>query len=68
MDSIWLYEILGKYWGVVKANTKEEAEQKVIETYKKHDTEYDEYRPILIKSKEESNWFEDCPDVLEVFR
>ncbi len=68
MENIWLYEILGESWGVVKAVTKEEAEQKVREAYKKHDTGYDEYRPILIKAKkEEPSWFADCPDVLEVY-
>lgn len=68
MDNIWLYEVFGEAWGVVKANTKEEAEQKVREAYKKHSIEYDEYRPVNIKSKEEDHcWFADCPDVWEVY-
>lgn len=67
MKNIWLYEILGESWGVVKADTKEEAEQKVREAYKKHDTGYDEDTPVIIKSKDNGNWFADAPDVIEVF-
>lgn len=54
--------------GVVRAENKEEAEQKVREAYKKHNTSFDEYRPIFIKAyNEENNWFADSPDVLEVY-
>lgn len=68
MEGLFLYEILGEAWGVVKAENKEEAEQKVREAYKKHDTSFDEYVPIIITSKEEENcWFSDSPDVLEVY-
>lgn len=67
MENIYLYEILGESWGVVKANNKEEAEQKVREAYKKHDTGYNEDTPVIIKDKDNSNWFADAPDVIEVF-
>jgi len=68
MDDIWLYEISGESWGVVKAETRESAKAKVREAYKKHDTQYCANTPIIIKSKEEDgNWFSDAPDVLEVF-
>ena len=68
MEGLFLYEILGEVWGVVKAENKEEAEQKVREAYKKHDTSFDEYAPIIITSKEEEScWFSDSPDVLEVY-
>lgn len=68
MENIWLYEILGESWGVVIAKDKNEAEEKVRNAYEKHDSLYDENRPIIIKSKEDTgNWFSDSPDVLEVF-
>ena len=68
MNNVWLYEILGESWGIVKATTKEEAEQKVREAYKKHDSYYDEYTPVIIKSKDEGgHWFADYPDVIEVY-
>ena len=71
MDNIYIYEILGESWGIVIASSKEEAEQKVRESYKKHDSDYDEYRPVYIMNKKEyeanNNWFKDSPDVLEVF-
>ena len=69
MENIWLYEVLGQAWGVVKALTKEEAEQKVKKAYMKHCNDFDEYIPIVVKSKEEEQgfWFTDCPDVLEVY-
>lgn len=67
MENIWLYEILGESWGVVKADTKEEAEKKVREAYKKHDTGYDEDATVIIKNKDNGNWFADAPDVIEVF-
>lgn len=68
MENLWLYEVLCEAWGVVKAENKEEAEQKVREAYKKHDTSFDEYTPIFIKAyNEENNWFSDSPDVLEVY-
>lgn len=54
--------------GVVIAKDKDEAEEKVRNAYEKHDSLYDENRPIIIKSKEDSgNWFSDSSDVLEVF-
>ena len=68
MENIWLYEIFGESWGVVKAKNKEEAEYKVKEAYRKHDTSFNEHTPIIIKSyNEENNWFPDSPDVLEVY-
>lgn len=71
MDDIYIYEILGESWGIVIASSKEDAEQKVREAYKKHDTNYDETRPIIIMDKKEytenNSWFKDSPDVLEVF-
>ena len=45
----------------------EEAEQKVREAYKKHDTGYNEDTPVIIKDKDNGNWFADAPDVIEVF-
>lgn len=68
MENLWLYEMFGEAWGVVKAENKEEAEQKVRDAYKKHDSSFDEYHPIIIKAyNEENNWFADSPDVLEVY-
>ena len=71
MDNIYMYEILGESWGIVIASSKEEAEQKVRESYKKHDSDYDEHSPVYIMDKKEyeanNNWFPDSPDVLEVF-
>ena len=68
MDNVWLYEVLGESWGVVKATTREEAERKVRDAYKKHDTCYNEDTSVIIKSKDEDNtWFTDCPDVIEVY-
>lgn len=68
MENIWLYEILGESWGVVIAENKQAAEEKVREAYKKHDSSYNENSLVIIKSKDEdNNWFSDSPDVLEVF-
>lgn len=68
MGNMWLYEIMGESWGIVIADSKEDAEQKVREAYKKHDSNYSEDTQVIIKNKnDEGNWFEDVPDVLEVF-
>lgn len=68
MDKIWLYEILGESWEVVIADTREAAEEKVRAAYRKHDSGFCEDTPIIIRSKEEEQcWFEDSPDVLEVY-
>lgn len=68
MENIWLYEIFGESYGIVIADNKEIAEEKVRNAYKKHDSLYNENTPIIIKSKDEDgNWFMDSPDVLEVF-
>ena len=69
MEDIYLYEIFGDTWGIVKANSKEEAEQKVRAAYKKHDSGYSEYTLVTIRSKDEEPncWFADSPDVLEVW-
>lgn len=65
---IWVYEIFGDVYGVVKAETKEEAEQKVRNAYKDHYTEFNGFHKIIIKSiYEDSRWFSDHPDVLEVY-
>ena len=29
MENIWLYEVLGESWGIVKAKSRKEAEEKV---------------------------------------
>lgn len=68
MENIWLYEILGDAWGIVIAKDKREAHEKVREAYLKHDTSFNKYTPIEIKTyNEENNWFEDSPDILEVY-
>lgn len=58
MEKLWLYEILGEAWGVVKADNKEEAEQKVQDAYKKHDTLFDEHRPIVRLEENKMNRYE----------
>ena len=69
MENIWIYEVWGESWGIVKANNKKEAEEKVRKAYRKHDTGWwDVSRVVVIKSiYEDNNWFSDCPDVLEVY-
>lgn len=68
MENIYLYEILGELWGVVIANSKEEAEKKVREAYQKHDSDYDEFTPVIITEKDkDGRWFADSPDVIEVW-
>ena len=69
MENIWIYEVWGESWGIVKANSRKEAEEKVREAYRKHDTGWwDESRTVIIKSiYEDDRWFPDCPDVLEVY-
>lgn len=69
MENIWLYEVWDESWGIVKANSRKEAEEKVREAYRKHDTSWwDESRTVIIKSiYEDDRWFPDCPDVLEVY-
>ena len=53
---------------MVKAETKVEAEQKVRNAYKDHYTEFNGFHKIIIKSiYEDSRWFSDHPDVLEVY-
>lgn len=69
MEKIYLYEILGESWGIVIADSKEQAKEKVKSAYQKHDTSYSEHTPVhIIKATEaENNWFSDSPDVLEVY-
>lgn len=68
MKNIWIYEVHDQCYGIVKANNRKEAEEKVREAYRKHDTGWwDASRTVIIKSiHEDNNWFSDCPDVLEV--
>ena len=69
MENIWIYEVCGQSCGIVKANCREEAEEKVRSAYSKHDTGWhDQFRTVIIKSiYEDDRWFSDCPDVLEVY-
>lgn len=68
MENMWLYEIKGESWGVVIADSIEEAEKKVRGAYKKHDSDYNADTPVIIKNKEDDgNWFPDAPDVIEVY-
>ena len=71
MDNIYIYEILDEeVYGIVIASSKEEAERKVKEAYKKHSSDHGEYTVIIMDKKEyeENNrWFPDSPDVLEVY-
>lgn len=68
-NKVFYYEILGESWGVVLATDKNDAERKVREAYQKHDTCYNEDTPVIIQTPEESNgkWFNDSPDVFEVW-
>lgn len=66
---LYKYEYLGISWGIVFANTKMEAEEKVrnmIERY--HSDVYDICHPIYIKELNENNsYFSNCPDVHEIY-
>lgn len=68
MENLWCYEVLGTSWGVVIAETKEEAEQKVREYYRKHSDWYKEH--FIVDVSKPEVWgrkFSDTPDVIEVY-
>ena len=68
MGNIWIYKVIGKSCGIVKAHNREEAEIKVRDFYSKYDARWhDQFRTVIIKSTYEmEHWFPEYPDVLEV--
>ena len=68
MEKTWIYKVIVKSCGIVKAHNREEAEEKVRDFYSKYDAGwYDQFRAVIIKSVYEmEHWFPEYPDVLEV--
>lgn len=68
VNKLYIYEVYGQAKGIVYAESKKDAEQKVREAYRKHDSAWwDHSRTVNIWSIYENNsWFSDCPDVIEV--
>lgn len=68
ISKVWIYKIEDCACGVVIADDKETAREKVINSYLQHYTEFDpDYAVIQIENAlENGNVFADCPDVIEV--
>lgn len=68
INNLYIYEVYGQSRGIVYAKNKKDAELKVREAYRKHDTGWwDQNRTVNIWSVHENNsWFLDCPDVIEI--
>lgn len=70
---LYKYEYLGISWGVVFADSKKQAEEKVRNMIKQyHCDKYDEFYPIDILTMELNEngngfCFPDCPDVYEIY-
>ena len=63
----WIYVLDNDTYGVVKANTEDEAKQKVKEAYTKHGGYESEITEDMIEIENMDNhWFSDSPDVIEV--
>ena len=56
----WIYTFDEDTYGIVKADTEEEAKQKVLKAYTEHGGYESEIENI------DNHWFSDNPDVLEV--
>ena len=67
-DNIWIYKLEDCGCGIVIADNKEQAIDKVINAYLNHYSEFDpEYAVIHVeKAADNQNMFLDCPDVIEV--
>lgn len=61
----WLYELDDGGKGIVKAETNEEALKKLKDAYKKHYSE--DTMPDFRISPIEGGYFEDTPDVIELY-
>ena len=68
VNKIWIYKIEDCCCGIVIADDKASAREKVIDAYLQHYTEFDpDYAVIQIENAlENGNIFEDCPAVIEV--
>lgn len=63
----WIYVLYNDTYGVVKANTEEDAKQKVKEAYTKHGGYETGITENMIEIENMDNhWFSNSPDVIEV--
>ena len=62
----WIYTFDDDTYGIVKANTEEEAKQKVLKAYIEHGGYESDITEDMIEIENSDNhWFADNPDVIE---
>lgn len=66
MSNIWVYVIEQQAKGIVIANSKYEAIEKVVLSYKKHNDDICPACVQVIKATETDGWKSDCSDMLEI--
>ena len=67
ITNLYAYRIDELAVGIVKAESYEEAREKVKAAYLKHNNEYDPGRDFVeLKKISDGDWFSDHPDVVEV--
>ena len=68
ITNLYAYRIDELAVGIVKAESYEDAREKVKTVYLKHNNEYDPERDFveLKKISENDSWFSDNPDVIEI--
>jgi len=64
LNELYIYKIPDLAIGVVKANSENEAIEKVSSAYSKHNTCFNDNEIIIIRT--DNCWFSDSPDVFEV--
>lgn len=68
ITNLYAYRIDELAVGIVKAESYEDAREKVKAAYLKHNNEYNSERDFveLKKISENGSWFSDNPDVIEI--
>ena len=67
MNNTYIYTLEQGGVGIVMADSKEEAKEKVREAYEKHcDPEFCENIKVYGLSELKNRWFIDTPDVIEI--
>ena len=63
----WIYTFDDDTYGIVKADTEDEAKQKVLKAYTEHGGYESEITEDMIEIENiDNHWFSDNPDVLEL--
>lgn len=66
MNNVWVYIVEQQSKGIVYADSENEAIEKVVTSYAKHNDKIQPNCVQVYKATETEGWKSDCPDMLEI--